>query len=55
MFVERIVRNIANVHLQFFQIFDAKYLLLCFGVGNDEIAKTEVIFDRPAQILREGF
>ncbi len=55
MFIECIIRNITDVHLQLFQIFDAEYLLSCFRIGNDKIAEAEVILDCFAKILRKCF
>src|SRR5690554_1268244 len=50
-----IIRNIADVHLQLLQVLDAENLLSGIGVGDNKIAKTKVILDRPAQVLGECF
>jgi len=52
--LEGIVRDIADVHLQLLQVLDAEYLLFGIGVGDNEITKTKVILDCPAQVLGKG-
>ena len=54
MVKECIVGDVADVHLQLFQIADAEDLLLRVGISDDEIAEAEVLLDGAAQILGEG-